>query len=198
MKRHFKTRTFGLIILVVVLLLTGCGGNSLQKSVDALQKSGVLATFFTYPGDPDLLHVDIDSSYIYEDGKCTYQLPEDKIKSPVYTVEYDDSGSGRFTSVKAEGGKLSDEDALKKGTLVVMVSRNYDSRVYEDKKGKTIRGNQEELRVYLYDIESGKIFGDEKFYGEDLKSSYEKFGGGDVFTNRVDRKEVEAWIDTYR
>ena len=184
-----KTASLFLVLILATALLAGCGGNPVKAATDALEKSGLRSAFFSRPDMPDYLSPE------YDIGD---PLPDIKVSTPIYRIEYDDSGSGRFTSASAEGGKFTDADAMTKGTLVFMVSRDHSTKVYNDKKGNTFRGDQESLRVYLYDIDSRQFFGEKTFYGEPLENSYSNYRGPALFVNRADRKEVEAWIDTFR
>ena len=184
-----KTASLLLALLLATALLAGCGGDPVKAATDALERRGVRSAFFSRPDMPDYLSPEYDLGD---------PLADIRLSSPVYRIEYDDSGSGRFTSASAEGGKFTDADAMTKGTLVFMRSRDYSTKVYNNEKGKTYRGDQEELRVYLYDLESRQFFGDMTFYGEPLQDSYANYHGPELFINRADRKEVEAWIDTFR
>lgn len=177
-----------LALLLAAAVLAACGGDPVKEASDALERSGLRPVFFSRPDLPDYLSIDLEIPY---DSSL-------KISAPVYRIEYDDSGSGRFSSASAEGGKFTDADAMTKGTLVFMLSRSSSAKVYHDSRDNTVRGDQESLRVYLFDIESRRFIAETTFYGEPLKDSYDNYPGGGSFLNRADRKEVEAWIDTFR
>lgn len=189
------------LLLVLVILLTGCGkgsGGSVKDAEEALARSGVRDVFFSKPDDPNYLKIDLESSYIYDEDNH-YHYPELKIQSPVYTMVFDDYGGQRFSSAKAEGASFKDEDAMTSGTLIFMVSRHRNTKVYHNKKEETVVGYEEFLRVYLYDLSSKKFFADKTFYGEELKDSYDDFPSSkNSFINKADMDEVNAWIDTYR
>lgn len=185
-----KRALLALALIAALVLLAGCGGgNPTKEAEEALERSGLRPVFFSRADMPDYLSLD------YQFGDLATGI---KISAPVYRMQYDDTGSGRFSSASADGGKFTDADAMTKGTLVFMVSRDASSKVYRDSRDKTVRGDQESLRVYLFDIESRRFFGDKTFYGEPLQDSYDSYSGDGSFVNRADREEVEAWIDTFR
>ena len=181
--------------------------NSIEQAKAALEKSGVRDVFFepftfyedqgtTPPKDhyPYSLHIREDKYY---DNFKSLNNPDLRVQSPVYTLEWLQSGK-RFLSAEAEGGSFKDDDALTKGTLVFMDTETYRSQIYADEKGNHFYVTQEAVRVYVYDLTSGNFIAEKKFYGKELED-VELFTGPDnSFEHKVNREVISDWIDSLR
>lgn len=194
---------------VVGLSLVSCGGGKnkdIEYAKAALERSGVRDVFF----EPDTFYEDQGvklpknhypySFHIKEEkyyGGMTLDNPELKVQSPLYYLEWLQSGN-RFLSAKAEEGSFKDEDALTKGTLVFMKPSIYRSQIYADQKGNHYYGTQECVIVYLYDLSSGNFIAKKKFYGKELKDQEMFSDSENSFENKASREEIKEWVNSLR
>ena len=138
-------------------------------------------------------HIKEDKYY----GGMTLDNPELKVQSPLYYLEWLQSGN-RFLSAKAEEGSFKDDDALTKGTLVFMEPYIYRSQIYADQKGNHYYGTQESVIVYLYDLSSGNFIAKKKFYGKELKDQELFSDSENSFENKASRAEIKDWVNSLR
>ena len=194
---------------VVGLSLVSCGGGKnkdIEYAKAALERSGVRDVFF----EPDNFYEDQGvkppknyypySFHIKEDkyyGGMTLDNPELKVQSPLYYLEWLQSGN-RFLSAKAEEGSFKDDDALTKGTLVFMEPYIYRSQIYADQKGNHYYGTQESVIVYLYDLSSGNFIAKKKFYGKELRDQEMFSDSENSFENKASREEIKDWVNSLR
>lgn len=194
---------------VMSLSLVSCGGSKnkdIEYAKAALERSGVRDVLF----EPDTFYEDQGvkppkdyypySFHIqeekYYDG-MSLNNPELRVQSPLYYLEWLQSGH-RFLSAKAEEGSFKDDDALTKGTLVFLEPDIHDSKIYADEKGSHFYGTQESVTVYLYDLSTGNFIAKKKFYGKEL-SDQEIFSDSEnSFENKASREAIKDWVNSMR
>ena len=208
--KMFKRIMAALLAVAVSPLLISCGGGkekTIEYAKSALERSGVREIFFepdTFCEDqgvkppkgyyPFSLHIREDKYY---DKFDSLDNPDLRVQSPVYYLEWNQSGH-QFTSARTEEGSFKDDDALTKGTLVFMDCNTYRSQYYQDQKGNHFYGTQESVRVYLYDLSSEQFIADKKFYGAELKDQEYYSGPDNSFRNNADRKAIDEWVNSLR